>query len=171
MGRVSAAALCLRTRPPPPCTPERRPRNTLSSRAISSTLACACRPFGLGCHGKRGEFAGGGSRPRRRRVLALVAVRRFRTPLGLWAEPRSARARACCCAMLTVDKYHLLTVDIGSLLQRVDPDVCFCRVPAKNNQRWPTCQVYIERKGHEWKKYNLEGSGSQTLGGGTHLSL
>jgi hypothetical protein len=50
-------------------------------------------------------------------------------------------------------------------------NIYFCRVLAKNNQRWPTCQVYIERKGHGWKKYNLEGSGSQTLGGGTHLLL
>jgi hypothetical protein len=42
-------------------------------------------------------------------------------------------------------------------------NIYFCRVLAENNQRWPTCQVYIERKDHTPKKYNLEGSGSQTL--------
>jgi hypothetical protein len=49
-------------------------------------------------------------------------------------------------------------------------NIYFCRVPAENNQRWPTCQVYIERKDHTPKKYNLEGLGSKTLGGGTHPS-
>jgi hypothetical protein len=50
-------------------------------------------------------------------------------------------------------------------------NIYFYRVPTENNERWATCQVYIERKGHIWKKYNQEGSRSQTLGGGTHLSL
>jgi hypothetical protein len=30
-------------------------------------------------------------------------------------------------------------------------NIYFCRVSAENNQRWPTCQAYIERKGHIWK--------------------
>jgi hypothetical protein len=34
----------------------------------------------------------------------------------------------------------------------------FCRVSAEKNQGRPTCQVYIETKGHEQLFWNLEGT-------------